>query len=361
MSITSRTAITVRNALLISLAGALIACTLAVHPLLTLALGSLFLGPLLSDWLASRFSTHVVYMLRNDRHDVIYVGQTDDTARRMYQHTDGTEHTWWRDIYGYTVWRHCWSDRQSRRIERRLVGVVNRASEKNWCDKLLNEQYGEDHQKQARALTIRTWYLPYLLSSHMVDSRSYHSPCVASISIPSRPAADETDDEPDYADQWADDTSDREPVYEATYERRPPSASDTVTAPALPPVSCHTQGCDTHCHTTRSPEGGTTSDDSVTSHPGRHSHGGPDGASVRDAHRRQQAAVVADIPADLAAYLTGDEAGTITDLDADQLKKLKATLRQRKSRANRAAAAETGPTMTSRTRRPGGGVERGRG
>lgn len=357
MSVTNRTAITVRNALLICTTGALIALTLAVHPVLTLAAGGLFLWPILSDRLASRYSTHVVYMLRNDRHDVIYVGQTDDVARRMYQHTDGTEHTWWRDIYGYTIWRHCWTDRHSRRIERRLIGVINRAANKNWCDKLLNEQFGEDHRKQARALPIRTWYLPYLASSFMVDSRSYHSPCVASISIPSRPDAAEPDDEPDYDNRWVDDLPDPDVVHEATYERRQPPAPDAVTALALPPVSCHTQGCDTHCHTTRSPEGGTTTDDSTTSQPGRHSHGGPDGASIRDAHRRQQAAVVADIPADLTVYLTDNEARTVNDLTADQLKKLKATLRQRKSRANRTAAAETGPTMTSRTRpAPGGGV-----
>jgi len=101
---TARTAIPLSGALLLLTHAAAVVWLLAALPPLGLAAGALLLWPIASDWAASKVSDHVVYMLYNDA-DVIYVGETDDVYRRMYQHTDGIEHTWWRDIDGYNIAR----------------------------------------------------------------------------------------------------------------------------------------------------------------------------------------------------------------------------------------------------------------
>ena len=189
----ARTAFPVSGALLIGLYVFAVAGIALTKPATALVLCVLFLWPIASDRLASWFSPHVVYMLYSGQR-VIYVGETDDVMRRMYQHTDGVEHTWWRDIDGYTIARHCWSDRQAKRIERRLITVINRCAEKQWCDKLLNEIWGNTHTKWTVRLTLWWWKAWYLYASHCADCRAFHDPQreLFHRSIPPRPDRQDT-------------------------------------------------------------------------------------------------------------------------------------------------------------------------
>ena len=71
----------------------------AIHPALAVALVAPILWAMLSDLAARYLTGHVVYQLHNDTHSVLYVGETNDVNRRMLEHTDGTEHDWYADIY----------------------------------------------------------------------------------------------------------------------------------------------------------------------------------------------------------------------------------------------------------------------
>ena len=355
----ARTHITPRNAVwLLSLAAASMALLTLTHPAFTVAFCAVVLAPIVSDLGAARLSPWVVYVLRDRDGHAIYVGQTDDPMRRMYQHTDGVEHSWWRDIEGFTIWQHCWTLRQSERVEQRLVGVINRCSDKDWCDKLRNEQFGEDHRKTSRALPIMVWRPVYMLSSWMVDSRSFTRPAAYFRSIPQRPNRQHDDDYADHFDGFDNAAGpSEEHRTEATYERPSNGRQRMGLEPlALPPASCHTDDPVTACHSRnkgRSPLAG----DTPSQDPGRDTQQTPGatGATIRDAHRRQQAATVGALPDDLAAHLTREEADALADLSPDELKVLRDRLRQRKSRANRAAAADRSPTYTARTRQASGG------
>jgi len=184
----ARTAFPVSGALLLGLTGFAVVGIALARPVTALVLCVLFLWPIMSDRLASWFSPHVVYMLYSGQR-VVYVGETDDVMRRMYQHTDGVEHTWWRDVDGYTIARHCWSDRQAKRIERRMITVINRCAEKQWCDKLLNEIWGNTHTKWTVRLSLWWWKAWYLYASFCADCRAFHDPQreLYYRSIPPRP------------------------------------------------------------------------------------------------------------------------------------------------------------------------------
>src|SRR5688572_10056401 len=109
-----------------------------LHPVLAVVAVAPTLWAMLSDLAASHLTGHVCYQLHDDDHRVIYVGETNDVPRRMLEHTDGTEHDWYADIYGYTIARHCWTDRQAKRIERRRITVLNNCAAHDWCDRLRN-------------------------------------------------------------------------------------------------------------------------------------------------------------------------------------------------------------------------------
>lgn len=357
----SRTHLTRRNKLWYLLVAVVIVGLGNVHYALGAVLAAAWLGPMASDWLASRRSSWVVYMLRNEHAEVIYVGQTDDTMRRMCQHTDGIEHVWWQEITCYTIWRHCWSKRQSKRIERRLVGVINRSADKKWCDKLRNEQYGNDHQRRSRNLGISTWKPIYLLASALWDCRSFTRPAEFTRSIPRRPEPHGPGGDDDL---WADedDWSSGSGWTEATYERRQDNQHGPVaTLLALPPASCHTEEPVTPRHShTQTPTGSVARDS--TSHPPRRDtqpKASPDGATIRAAHQRQQAATITQLPADLVAHLKPEEVDALPTLGVEDIKKLRATLRQRKSRTQRAAAADQSPTFRARPRINGWGQGEG--
>ena len=70
-------------------------------------------------------STHVVYFLTDTGGRVLYVGSTNDWARRLAEHTNPDEPAEWRTTINDMVRvRHCRSRRQARRIERRMIGAV---------------------------------------------------------------------------------------------------------------------------------------------------------------------------------------------------------------------------------------------
>lgn len=352
-----RTHITIANALWVCTLPLATLALATLYPVAGLAFGALMLAQIASDMLARRYSPHVVYILRDENGEAIYVGQTDDVMRRMYQHTDGVEHSWWRDIHGYNIWRHCWNDRHARRVERRLIGVVNRCSTKAWCSRLRNEQFGEDHKRASRKLSILAWVPVYLLSNWMADSRTFTSPVAFSRSIPARPSSTPDDDYSDTFDGFDEQPDQSDSGWEeATYERPSTERQRMGLEPlALPPVSGHTDDPVTARHSRSDPFRGLASDTPSQAPRCDTRQAGATGATIRDAHRRQQAATLTQLPDDLAALLTPEEAEALDAMGADDLKTLHARLRKRKSRAGQTAAADRSPTYTARTRKAQGG------
>lgn len=235
---TGRTAIPLGGLAILAAHASLVVLLAIRWPLLALTAGAVIVWPVASDFFAGLFSDHVVYMLYKDD-EVIYVGETDDVYRRMYQHTDGIEHTWWRDIHGYNIARHCWSDRQSKRIERRLIAVVNRCAEKSWCGKLRNEIWDDAHTELATRLTLWWWKFWYLYASHIADCRLFHTTnrTFYCRSIPAKPRSDS---DPEDQERWRGGEPRAEPRAEATYQRQERStANHGVTILALPPVSSY--------------------------------------------------------------------------------------------------------------------------
>lgn len=302
-----------------------------LNPILAAAFVAPILWVMLSDLAASYLTGNVVYQLHDDQHRVIYVGETNDVTRRMLEHTDGTEHDWYTDIYGYTIARHCWTDRQCKRIERRRITVINQCARRSWCDRLRNEIYDDNHHKTGALLTVAVWKPLYLAASFVFDSCTFHSPAGLTRTIPQRP---EADDELD-ADEWveADEPAGTD-SFNATYERRSQPSWDVVAPLALPPVSGHSQHVTDARDTTRPPMGGSCRPDRVTCDSDSH-QGQSIGAQVREAHQRQQATLTDPFPPDLACHLTDGERAGVHLLDADERDLLYGRLRQRKSRANR--------------------------
>lgn len=87
-------------------------------------------------------STHVVYFLIGDGGTVLYVGSTDDLERRYSEHTSDDEQglePWRRHIRTVVPVRNCRSQRQARRVERRMVRALTTAAEKGICPRLRND------------------------------------------------------------------------------------------------------------------------------------------------------------------------------------------------------------------------------
>lgn len=315
-----------------------------IHPALTALACAPVLWVLLSDLAARHLSPHVVYQLHDDDHRVLYVGETNDVIRRMLEHTDGTEHDWYADIYGYTIARHCWSDRQAKRIERRRITVLNNCAEHAWCDRLRNEIYDDNHRRTGAILTVWTWKPLYLATSMVFDSCTFHTPCGLTRPIPQRP---EPDDDLD-VDEWAE--ADGPAVHEphtATYERHQRTSHAPVTPLALPPVSCHSEPVTSPRDTTRPPTGDGHYPSGVTDSRDSRQEA-TIGAQVRDAHQRRQGTLTDPFSPDLACHLTADERDRIPLLDDEERTLLAARLRQRKSRANRRNGNATKPTAARR-------------
>lgn len=190
----------------------------------------LLLVPLAADFVWARFFPWVVYQLHDDQHQVIYVGQTNNVARRMREHVDGIEHEWWRDVYGYTIVRHCASERQSERIERRRIAVLNRCADKAYCDLLRNEQHAERHRQPGVVATLWWWKWMYLFGSLVFDSCTFHAPAEFTIRVPRRRVDEE--------DEWwvgPEPAVNDEPIT-AFYPRSESPQSGSLTMLALPPA-----------------------------------------------------------------------------------------------------------------------------
>jgi predicted GIY-YIG superfamily endonuclease len=101
---------------------------------------------LASQWLArdALRSSHVVYFLVGDSPDrvagtVLYVGSTNNYRRRLAEHcADDEPAEWRRRIRGIVVVRYCWSSRQARRVERRMIRAIQDGARWRMCAPLNN-------------------------------------------------------------------------------------------------------------------------------------------------------------------------------------------------------------------------------
>lgn len=86
----------------------------------------------------ARASGWVVYRLLDADGRTLYVGSTGDLNRRAREHVAEPD-PWRRSITHVVVHRHCHSEHQARRVERRLIGAITVASRSYLCAPLHNE------------------------------------------------------------------------------------------------------------------------------------------------------------------------------------------------------------------------------
>lgn len=91
----------------------------------------------LDDWVGQA-TGWVVYRLLDEHGRTLYVGSTNDLNRRAREHVAGPE-PWRREITHAVVHRHCHTERQARRVERRLIGAVTVGSRSWLCRPLHND------------------------------------------------------------------------------------------------------------------------------------------------------------------------------------------------------------------------------
>jgi predicted GIY-YIG superfamily endonuclease len=123
-------------------------------------------------------STHVVYFLTDRQGAVLYVGSTDDIDRRYDEHTAADETSlepWRRRICGIAPVRQCRSQRQARRIERRMIRALVVAGERGMCPRLKNEIYAGRPSALGRPWRAM-WVAVYWLNGCLFPLCRWHRP-----------------------------------------------------------------------------------------------------------------------------------------------------------------------------------------
>lgn len=121
-------------------------------------------------------STHVVYYLLDAHGAVLYIGQTEDLERRYEQHTEDDEQAaepWRRRIRGVVVVRHCRSQRQARRVERRMIRAVTYAANKGLCPRLRNQTDTRPPAAIARPW-VACWVVAYWFTGTLFPRVRWH-------------------------------------------------------------------------------------------------------------------------------------------------------------------------------------------
>lgn len=131
----------------------------------------------LSDSVAGwRRPEFCVYLLRSEGGEALYVGSTNDVERRALEHTSPAHHEPWRTrIHSITVLRWCHTQRQSLRIERRMIRALTVATENGWCARLHNETYAAP-PSGLRRLWAWVWSVIYLCQSCLWAHCCWHRP-----------------------------------------------------------------------------------------------------------------------------------------------------------------------------------------
>lgn len=164
--------------------------TVLVVPLLGLIVACLSVAWWLGSQLAARHlfhSPHVVYFLVGRDGRVLYIGSTDDIDRRYDEHTEPDEQglePWRRHIVAVSVVRHCWSQRQARRVERRMIRALIVAAGWRLCPRVKNEVYSGKPSAFARPWRA-LWAACYWANGVAFPLTCWHRPNPA----PARPVA----------------------------------------------------------------------------------------------------------------------------------------------------------------------------
>lgn len=193
--------VTRRAAILIATAAALTATAATGHDTLTvLILGAItvHLAHVAHDFLCAALTTWTVYGLFNKNGDLIYVGSTNNTDRRVIEHIEDDSEPWKRQVVSCVVLRSCATEKQARRVEERRIKAMVVAVEKNKVVVIHNDL----HTRPADTTRARAWRWTWM---HAYRAESWLIPQIRWIAnddtVPIRPA-----DEPDDPDFW-----DREP------------------------------------------------------------------------------------------------------------------------------------------------------
>lgn len=176
-----------------------------------------------------------VYRLLDAGGVTLYVGSTDEWKRRALEHTDGSGEPWRRHIHSIAVHRHCHSERQSLRIERRMIRALTVGSELAYCLPLRNDTWAQPNPNWA----VRRWRWGWM---HIYRGQSFlwhwchwtYPPDRSGpiLLIPQRPSSGDRWDEPN-DDQYDVEDGPLTATYDphARHAHRP-----DYTLLALPPV-----------------------------------------------------------------------------------------------------------------------------
>lgn len=125
-------------------------------------------------------STHVVYFLvgvsdRGRDGTVLYVGSTNDVARRFAEHTSHDEPAEWRTrIHDIVRVRHCRSRRQARRIERRMIGAVVDGGRWRMCPPVHNVLLAG--RSPVPSVSRLVWLVVYRFHGSLWPACRWHAP-----------------------------------------------------------------------------------------------------------------------------------------------------------------------------------------
>lgn len=162
---------------------------------------------------------HHVYRLVADDSATLYVGSTNDFLRRLNEHTDGSGEPWRRRIHAMRIHRSAATERQARRIERRLIRCMTYAVDREWAIPLHNETWIRPASNPLQRLSTWAWTWIYVAQAFVFSNCGWtHPPHIEGtwIIAEHRPHVDGED--------WAD-VSEPEPVgfddepLTATYQR----------------------------------------------------------------------------------------------------------------------------------------------
>lgn len=229
-------------------------------------------------------STHVVYFLLDRQGAVLYVGSTDDIDRRYDEHTAPDEvglEPWRRRIVAVTPVRQCRSQRQARRIERRMIRALIVAAEHGLCPRLKNEVYAGRPSTLGRPWRAG-WLAVYWLVGVLFPACRWHRP----NPTPRQPPAVTVDE----WDGWEpppggdDDIVDAEVVSD--------DAGQHVSMLALPPFRGAADPADADAHADSPADNVVSFSERVRDSHRRHVDDtrtvGPDDADAKAARRREQ-------------------------------------------------------------------------
>lgn len=130
------------------------------------------------EWVSRKLirSSWVVYMLRTNTGQVLYVGETNDVYGRALRHPTETQDAWRRDIRTSKVVRYCRNDKQAKRCEARRIRALVKASEKAFGPPLNNDVWAKPSSDHTRNAAAFVWSKLYRVQSIIWADCCWHRP-----------------------------------------------------------------------------------------------------------------------------------------------------------------------------------------